>query len=250
MLKYRVTPILLVFLIIFVSFPMIHAQTSTPTPTPIGSIPTPAPTPMPTPYPASEATGIASETLTLPLFLQASVSVSFAPSLNKTTTTSPSFGGIYYDSGSNGMYTIQMPGLDVYNIQVQVQYGQWVSQTVVISIVSGNQTDASHSFQINWPMNSMGFDLNLQVSTLVFPMIPTADQNAAAMMTQFKSQINNMTLTYQTTSSNQTNVVEFTVIFAIVGTFLGIIAIVFNLNERAKRVRLEERVRLERGQTG
>lgn len=174
----------------------------------------------------------------------------FAPSYNRTVQTVPSFGGLYFDSGSNGMYSVSMPSLDTYLIQVEVQYNQWVNQTVVISFLSSNQTISLNSFQINWPINSMGFNLYLTITTAVFPSIPTAQEIAAVQNSMLQAQINNMTAHYEASSATQSSWSELGIVFGVIGTFGAIGLCTLFFRERAKRIELAEQVKIERGIEG
>jgi hypothetical protein len=191
---------------------------------------------------------VVSESYTIPLYLPSGITINYYPSQSKLAYTNSSQGGQYYDSSSSsGMYSIQMLNVDTYNIHVEVRYGSWVNQTIYISIVSGNQTDSLNDFQINPEVSGTGFNLDIQVSTKIFPQIPTADENAAAFMTRYNSAEANMTAHNDAVSQKQTDELTTIAVLSIIGTCIAILAVIVGLKNSHKNDRMNAQIALERG---
>jgi hypothetical protein len=139
------------------------------------------------------------------------------------------------------MFYEQLPALDTYTILVEVRYDVPVNQTVSMIYTSGNQTQTTPMTE-TWqlPNNSTGFNLTLTITTLLFPQIPTAAENAAAMMGMLQAQLNNNTATYEMVSAAQTTNNDFTVL---IGSFAAVGVVVLGVWLFRTKVKMEQLAR-------
>ncbi len=234
-------------------------QTTTPNPTPTTSTISPTPTST-AGFPSSgyvnytipdpvvpEAPNVVRASYRIPLYLQSTVSVNFAPSNNKTVQPIPRYGSAYFESSGLDFVSVQMPYVDTYVVHIEVRYTQFVNQTVVINFLSGNLSVTPEDFQIKLDMCSMGFDLDLEITTRLAPVIPTADEIADAQMSRFNIKLDNTTERIERNVASLEGSVLTAVVLAAPGVFIALGSVILCLREREKRIKLQAEVEFVHG---